>query len=52
MEKSKKTAKKKRSSKYDKKLAIGGSFADVIRVSVQTEVKKKDTKKGGKNKKK
>jgi hypothetical protein len=41
---------KKRASKYDKKLAINGSFEDVIKVSVQpnkpTEKPKKQAKKG------
>lgn len=41
---------KKRASKYDKKLAINGSFADVIKVSVTpakpNEEPKKAAKKG------
>lgn len=45
-------AKKKRASKYDQKLAINGTFEDVIRVSVQPgkakdePVKKPAAKKG------
>lgn len=44
-------AKKKRASKYDKKLAIDGTFADVIKVSVKEKEepeKPKEKKKPGK----
>lgn len=43
---------KKRASKYDKKLAIDGTFADVIKVSVKPEKQlEKPKEKQGKNKK-
>ena len=35
-------AKKKRAEKYDTKLAINGTFADVIKVSTIPMVKKED----------
>ena len=37
-------AKKKRAEKYDKKLAIKGSFEDVIKVSVKPNQKKTEPK--------
>lgn len=40
MTKSKKKAKKKRASKYEKKLAIKGSFLDVIKVAMDVDKKK------------
>lgn len=42
---------KKRATKYDQKLAIGGSFADVIKVSVQPDKPKERPKKPAKKKK-
>jgi hypothetical protein len=42
--------KKKRASKYDEKLAIDGSFADVIKVSVNYTPPKKEKKKAAKKK--
>lgn len=42
---------KKRADKYEKKLAIKGSFADVIKVSVQPGKVQEPAKKKGKNKK-
>ena len=41
-------AKKQRAPKYDPKLAIKGSFADVIKVSVTKADKPKDKAKGKK----
>jgi hypothetical protein len=35
-------AKKKRADKYEKKLKIGGSFEDVIKLSTQPMKKKED----------
>lgn len=35
-------AKKVRAKKYDEKLAINGTFADVIKVSVQPATKKEE----------
>jgi hypothetical protein len=45
-------AKKKRAEKYDSKLAIEGSFEDVIRVSVQPGPLKESSKKKAPAKKK
>lgn len=42
---------KKRASKYEQKLAIGGTFADVIKVSVQANKPKEQPKKQAKKKK-
>lgn len=44
-------ATKKRTTKYEKKLAINGSFADVIKVSVQPGKPQEPAKKTGKAKK-
>lgn len=41
---------KKRASKYDKKLAIKGTFGDVIKVSVQPGKKEEKPKKQTKKK--
>jgi hypothetical protein len=38
-------SKKKRAKKYEDKLAINGSFEDVIKVSVQPQEKQKETPK-------
>lgn len=43
-------AKKKRADKYEEKLKIHGSFADVIKVSVQPEKKQEPPKKKAKKK--
>lgn len=43
--------KKKRAEKYDPKVAIDGSFADVIKVSVQPGKQKEPAKKPAKKKK-
>lgn len=46
-----KKAAKKRASKYDKKLAIRGDFADVIKISVQPVQSQEPAKKAVKKKK-
>jgi hypothetical protein len=42
--------KKKRATKYDPKVSINGTFADVIKVSVQPDQGKKPAKKAAKKK--